>query len=128
MFVLPYVSFSIIVSMYLFLLTSYLLLKSILQNIMIYFYSAVANTYIFSMQDINLYPSVTLFYFILLFVMSFGFSLYILKRTNYEERTIPKLFNLVFYSVIYLTIYAVLWFPAFYRFFSGDMRWGKDDR
>jgi len=128
MFVLPYVSFSIIVSMYLFLLTSYLLIKSVLQQVMIYFYSTAANTYIFSMQDINLYPSVTLFYFVLLFVMSFGFSLYILKRTNYEERTIPKLFNLVFYSVIYLTIYAVLWFPAFYRFFSGDMRWGKDDR
>ena len=123
-FVLPFVSFSIILSMLTFLFSTYLLLKSAITSLLITRYSLSTNSTVISLTDINLYPSVIIFYFVILLTLSITYSMYILKRTKYDEKvTWRKIFNLLFYILLYLTLYPLVWFPSIYRYIRKDNRW-----
>lgn len=123
-FVLPFVSFSIIISIFAFLFSSYLLLKGLLIKSLVTGYSIEAGAPIFFLQDINLYPSVLIFYFLILFSCSMLYYSYIIKTTDYEEKlNMKKFFNTLFYSLIYLSFYSLVWFSSIYRFIKKDYNW-----
>lgn len=123
-FILPYVSFSIILSLATFLFSTYLILKNVLRRLLTISYSVSTQSTIFSFQDINLYPSVIIFYFIILFALSLSYSWYILKSTEFEEKLgVKKFFNIIFYILIYLTLYPLIWFASIYRFVKKDVKW-----
>lgn len=123
-FVLPFVSFSIILSLATFVFSTYLILKTILTKVLTMTYSVSTNSAIFTLQEINLYPSVILFYFVVLFTLSISYSWYILKSTKYEENlTLKKFLTLIFYILVYLTLYPLVWFTSIYRFLKKDYKW-----
>lgn len=123
-FILPFVSFSIILSIFTFLFSSYLILKSLLARTLITGYSISANTSIIRLQDINLYPSVIIFYFIIIFSLSLSYTWYVLKSTRYEkEMNTKKFFIILFYILVYMTLYPLVWFAAIYRYIKKDNRW-----
>jgi poly-beta-1,6-N-acetyl-D-glucosamine synthase len=123
-FVLPFVSFSILMSVFVFIFSIFMILRHLFSYLLSLTYSVVSDSMIFSMQEINLFPSVLLFYFIILFSLSISYTFYILKKTKYiKSITIKKLFNVIFYLTIYLSTYPIVWFASFYRLFKGDMRW-----
>ena len=123
-FILPYVSFSIILSLAIFLFSTYLILKNVLRRLLTITYSISTQSTVFSLQDINLYPSIIIFYFIILFTLSLSYSWYILKTTEFEEKLgIKKFFNILFYILIYLTLYPLVWFASIYRFIMKDVKW-----
>ncbi len=123
-FVLPYVSFSIILSMFAFLFSSYLILRMILVKSLTTGYSIASNSSLLYLQDINLYPSVLIFYFLVLFSCSILYYSYILRKTDYYGRMNVKIFfNLLFYLLLYLTFYPLIWFVSIYRFIKKDHDW-----
>jgi poly-beta-1,6-N-acetyl-D-glucosamine synthase len=123
-FVLPFVSLSIIMSLLTFLFSSYIILRFFLEKTLTLGYSIAAESTIFAFNDINLYPSVIIFYFIVLLTLSIAYYLYILKKTEYETvLTTRKFFNLLFYILLYLSIYPVVWFASIYRFIKKDYSW-----
>ena len=123
-FILPYVSFSIIISLATFVFSIYLILSNILVKSLTTGYSLSTNSAVFTFSDINLYPSVILFYFIVMFTLSITYSYYTLKVTDYERNlTTKKFLNLLFYIFIYLTLYPLVWFASIYRFIVKDHRW-----
>ena len=124
MFVLPFVSFSIIMSIVTFLFSSFLLLKFILTGFLSAGTSLAVNTTILSSQDINFYPSAIIFYFIVLFILSIWYYWYVLKTLKYDKKLTPKkFFTIVFYLLIYLTIYPIVWFASIYRYWKKDFSW-----
>jgi len=123
-FILPFISLSIILSIATFLFSSYLIIKSITTRVLITTYSLSANTDLFVFSEINLYPSVIIFYFIVLFTLSITYFWYILKTTKYEKKTnLKKLTNLLFYTLLYLSFYPIIWFVSIHRFIKKDYKW-----
>ena len=123
-FIIPFVSFSIIVSLIAFTFSTYLILKSLSTRILITGNSINSKVSIFHLQNINLFPSVILFYLIVLFTCSIIYYNYILYQTKYEKKlSVKRLFNLVFYILIYLAIYPSIWFNSIRRFIIKDHKW-----
>lgn len=122
-FIMPYVSFSIILSLATFFFTFYLLFKSFLTRSLITGYSIATESSLISLQEVNLYPSVIIFFFIVLFTLSVSYSTYILKVTKYETISVKKIFIMFFYILVYLTIYPTIWLASIYRFLKKDYKW-----
>jgi len=125
-FVIPFVSLTILLSISVFIFGIYIISKNFFQTYLATKYSFLANTYIFSLQEINLYPSILIFFTAVLFVTAFFYNRYILntlgaKKGEWEE--VKNLFNRMFYLLIYLTLYPIIWFSSMYRMIKGDYRW-----
>jgi len=119
-FILPFVSFSIILSLATFFFSLYLLAKFIYTRILSIVFSIATSAPIFQFTEINLNPSIIIFFFIILFTISISYSWYVMKTTKYEKKlTIKKFFNLLFYIIIYLSIYPLVWFSSIFRFIKG---------
>lgn len=126
-FILPFVSISILLSLFTFIFSSYLLFKFFLTKFLAAGYSISSNVAIFTMSDVNLYPSVLLFYFFIIFTLSLTYSSYILFKTDYEgiRRSfgVKRLFTILFYMFFYLTLYPAVWFTSIYRYLRRDNTW-----
>ncbi len=123
-FILPYVAFSIIISLATFIFSMYLILSNILVKSLTTSYSLSTDSAVFNFSEINLYPSVILFYFTIMFVLSITYTYYVLKKVDYEKNlTSGKFLYLLFYIFIYLTFYPLVWFTSIYRFVIKDYKW-----
>ena len=123
-FILPFVSFSIIVSIFGFLFSSYLILRSTFSRFIVTAYSASSGASLFHFQELNFYPSVLLFYLLILFSASIIYYNYVLFKTKYEDNfSLKRFLNLLLYILIYLSTYSIIWFHSIYRFVKGDNRW-----
>ncbi|MBR9702052.1 glycosyltransferase family 2 protein [Candidatus Pacearchaeota archaeon] len=123
-FILPFVSLSIIVSLITFSFSSYLIIRSLLVRGLTATSSLASNISIFHFQKINLYPSVIIFYLIVLASFSLVYYNYVLYKTKYEEKlTIKRFFNLLFYMMVYSAMYPTVWFASIYRFIKKDHKW-----
>jgi cellulose synthase/poly-beta-1,6-N-acetylglucosamine synthase-like glycosyltransferase len=124
LFVMPFVFLSIALSIFGFSFSSYLLLKSLFTRLLTIGYSLDVGTSIFKLNSINFYPSVMIFYSIVLFACSIFYYRYILKTTNYYPHlSIKKFFNLVFYMLVFLMLYPTIWFASIYRYIKKDFKW-----
>jgi biofilm PGA synthesis N-glycosyltransferase PgaC len=123
MFVLPFVSFSIFMSFFVLCFSTYLTIKSLTENLLITTYSTYSGASIFHFENINFYPSILLFYILVLFISSIIYYKYILSRIKNKENNIKNFFNLLFYILVYLSIYMFIWIPSIYRYLKKDNRW-----
>jgi len=123
-FILPFVSFSIIVSIIGFLFSVYVILKGLLTRFLVAGYSASSGVSLFHFEEMNLHPSVILFYMIILLSCSLIYYNYVLHKAKYDEKlTIKRFFNLLFYILVYLALYPTVWFNAIRRFIFKDYKW-----
>ncbi|GBE20529.1 MAG TPA: glycosyltransferase family 2 protein [Candidatus Pacearchaeota archaeon] len=125
-FVLPFVSFIIFLSMFAFLFGLYLIFRSLLSIFLSAKYSYTSKVVLLRMQDINLNPSILLFFLFVLFTTSWIYNRFILmsmKHKDIAEQEFWKVFNRFFYILIYLTLYPVVWFTSVYRIIKGDLKW-----
>ncbi len=123
-FILPFVVVSIVLSIFTFLFSVYLISKSLITMALTTLKSTTYNAPIFNFADFSYHPSVLIFYLIILFITSMIFYHYILKKTKYEEKfSIKRFFNMLFYLIIYGTLYPIVWFKAIYRYIVGDYNW-----
>jgi cellulose synthase/poly-beta-1,6-N-acetylglucosamine synthase-like glycosyltransferase len=124
MFVVPYVSFSIIMSIVAFTFSLYLILQFILTRFLATGYSIATDSTVFRFQEINLYPSVIFFFMVVLFTLSLSYYWYVQTKTNqYSASSIRKFFNTLFYILVYLAIYPIVWFSSIYKFIRKDYGW-----
>jgi cellulose synthase/poly-beta-1,6-N-acetylglucosamine synthase-like glycosyltransferase len=123
-FVLPFISLSIIVSIFTFLFSVYLLIKSLITTSLTAVKSTAYDAPIFDFAEFSYHPSVLIFYLVILFIVSMIFYNYILRTTKYEEGSdIKRFFNMLFYLLIYGTLYPIVWFKSIYRYIVKDYRW-----
>ncbi|MBU0894490.1 MAG: glycosyltransferase family 2 protein [Nanoarchaeota archaeon] len=123
-FVMPFVFLSIFLSIGGFAFSSYILGKAFLTRILTTGYSIASNISLFHMQEINLIPSVMIFYFIILFFSSLIYYRYVLTKTKFYNRiTFGRFLNLIFYMLVFLAFYPIIWYATFYRYLKKDFRW-----
>ena len=123
-FVLPFVSLSIILSLFGFFFSLYLLLKSLAITFYTIFYSSLAKASLFHWNNFLFYPSIIFIYLIFLFVISISYYNYILTRTSHQKGfSLKGFFKMSFYTLIYLLIYPIVWIVSIYRYSTNDMKW-----
>ena len=123
-FVLPFVSLTIVLSIFAFVFSVYLILRSVLIRTLSASYSVAAQSALFRFEDINLHPSILIFFLIALFILSMSYSWYVLQTTKFEKKLdVRRFFTLIFYTIVYLSFYPVIWFASLYRYIKKDYTW-----
>ena len=82
MFIMPYVTFSVVLSIATFIFSIYLIAKALLIRFLSAGYSLYGNVPLISIDRFSFAPSVILIYFAMLFVLSITYSFYILKNLD----------------------------------------------
>ena len=123
-FVMPFVLLSIVLSVAGFAFSSYIVGKSIAARILTTGYSIVSDISLFHTQDLNLIPSIMIFYFIVLFFTSVFYYRYVLTKTKfYDKLTLGRFLNLSFYMLVFLAFYPIIWYATLYRYYKKDFAW-----
>jgi cellulose synthase/poly-beta-1,6-N-acetylglucosamine synthase-like glycosyltransferase len=123
-FVLPFVSFSIFLSLFGFFFSFYLILKQVFSSVFTMYYSFSLDASLFHFNSFNYYPSVLIFYLTILFICSMVYYRYILVKTEYMKNLSFKVFSrILFYTLLYLMIYPVIWIVSIYRYIKKDQKW-----
>lgn len=86
-------------------------------------YSIQSQTAILTFRDINLTPNILIFFGAAILVMSFSFTLLSLSYTKEQEFKRTSLFNLLFYSLVYLLAYPIILITSVYKFARGGTSW-----
>lgn len=124
LFIIPFCSLTILLSIFVFLFSLYIFSKSFYVKFLTTSYSILNEVSIFHLQDINLNPSTLFFFFAVMFACSFVYYNYILYKINPKKRLNIRNFSTrFFYSLFYLALYPIIWFPCFYRLIKKDYRW-----
>jgi len=123
-FVMPYVTFSIFLSLATFIFSVYLLTKTLIVNILSDVYSIYGGVPIMVFDDFSFAPSAIFIYFVILFIISISYTYYSLKQTD-PYRTLSNVTwkEFLFYILVYATLYPIVWFSAIYRFIIKDYKW-----
>ncbi len=114
-FILPFFIISLFIGLLGLIILSYRIIRRIILTYLRTNYSLQTNIFVENLQDINLTPSILIFFGITMLILSFIFTLlalYVMKNKQFKQ---PNLFNVVFYMLIYLTVYPSIIITALYR-------------
>jgi len=124
MFIMPFVSLTIFLSIFGFIFGAYLIYRQIVSKTVYLGYSVSLESTILRPENMNFSPTIILIMIAILFVLSFSYTSYIYLRMGQKHiLKARKVFNRLFYMIIYLTLYPVVWFDAIYRIIKKDRKW-----
>lgn len=101
----------------------YLAITRIVSNYLLVKYSVPVGVPVLTMNDLFITPSFLNYIGFILFFMGVVFTLLvfsIMKDTVLKKQNI---FNILFYSVIYLMVYPLIMISAVYNYFKGTKKW-----
>jgi cellulose synthase/poly-beta-1,6-N-acetylglucosamine synthase-like glycosyltransferase len=125
-FVMPFVSISILLAIFVFVFSIILAFRSFRSIFYTVSLSNAANVPFIRPEDFFLNPSIIFFFMLILFITGWFYSKFILnimKEKDPKDQKFWKVFNRLFYVVVYLSLYPVVWFTAIYRMIKGDFNW-----
>lgn len=101
----------------------YLLITRVISNYLLVSYSIPVGVPLITMESLYITPSFLNYLGVILFLVGMAFtfmSLSIMKGTILKKQNI---FTILFYSVIYLTVYPFIMVSAVYNYFKRDTKW-----
>lgn len=124
LFVIPFVSFTIFLSIFSFIFSWFMLSKQAALNIMYAGYSASLQNTLFRTENLNFFPTIMLILVAILFVISFCYSttVFIIMDQKHLIRK-ERLLNRLVYMLCYLTFYPVVWSGSISRVIRGKRKW-----
>ena len=122
LFIIPFFTISLFLGLFGLGLFSYLMTKRLLVSYLSTKYSIYAQTTVATLQDLSFAPSVLNFFGAALFFLGLIFTLFVLSNMrDVEQKTKP--FNILVYSLVYLTIYPFISATALYKLARGKYSW-----
>lgn len=128
MFVLPFFVLQFFLGLVGLCIFMYVGLKNIISNFLFTQYSIVVDAPLLTMNSLYITPSFLNYFGIIIFAVSLIFtfiSLGIMKKTMIKKE---KIFNILFFAVIYLMVYPFITLISVYKYFKGETSWGEHDR
>ncbi|MBI2630542.1 glycosyltransferase family 2 protein [Candidatus Pacearchaeota archaeon] len=104
---------------------TYLSARRIIFTYLITDYSFIANTPLLTINEFYITPSVLNIFGVALFLMGLFFTYFgILSVREKGIIKIQNLFNLLFYLIVYLTVYPLIMISSVYKYVKRDIGWG----
>ncbi len=122
-FILPFFLLQLFVGLVGVSVFVYLVSSRVLQNYIFARYSIAIGTPLLTMNDIFITPSVLNYLGIVLFVAGGLFTILVLYVMKDDMLKKQNLFNILFYLIVYLSIYPLIMIDAIYNFFKGGVKW-----
>lgn len=122
-FIVPYFSLSLFMGLLGLGLYLYLTLRNIMLSYLSTKYSLAAETAILSLRELSFHPSILNFFGFFLFILGLTFTFLVLKVMKIHKVGNSKIFNVLFYMIIYLSIYPVIMARALYKMIIGKYTW-----
>ncbi|MFH1500872.1 MAG: glycosyltransferase family 2 protein [archaeon] len=122
-FILPFFTVSWLLGLVGISIFSYLFLKRFLTAYLSTSYSIYAQTAILTLQDINLTPSILIYFGVMLFFLGLFFTLFALRIMKEDQLKRENYFNLLFYTVVYLTVFPIILVYSIYKLARGKLEW-----
>ncbi|MDO8517109.1 MAG: glycosyltransferase [Nanoarchaeota archaeon] len=109
LFIIPFFTISIFLGLAGASIFFYLTLKNMLSSFFYTNYSLEAGTNLLALESLAITPTILNFFGIVLFVLGFLFTIFSLTFMKEGQfKGFRNVFNLIFYSVVYLTIYPLI--------------------
>lgn len=122
-FILPFFILSWVVGLFGLGILGYRIFRTLFVNLLSTSYSVQAQTAILSFNDINLIPTVLIFFGITVFLLSLTFTLIAILNVREKQYKRENFFTLGFYMFFYLLAYPIILIISLYKFFKGDVKW-----
>ena len=122
-FILPFFTVQLFLGLFGLGVLTYLLITKFLKNYLFAKYSITVGMALVTMNDLHITASFLNYLGIILFVVSFGFTLIVLsimKTTSLKEHSI---FNLLFFSLVYISVYPFIMIASIYNFIRKNYKW-----
>jgi hypothetical protein len=101
------------------------MVKRVLVNFLVTEYSLYGGTTLIRLQDISLHPTVLNFFGIVMFTWGFIFVLIGLNIMDMRSKKETNTFNILFYLIVYLSIYPAIMITSLYKKIVGKYSWGR---
>jgi len=122
-FIIPFFSLSLFIGLFGLGLFIYLFSRIIIVSYLSTKYSLYASTAVLRFQDLSFAPSILNFFGFALFFLGVGFAFLILKIMDAYKLKNNNIFNVLFYSIIYLSIYPTIMLAGLYKLIRGNYIW-----
>lgn len=101
----------------------YLFVTKVLSNFLFVTYSVSMEVPLLTMESLHITPSFLNYLGIILFIFSFAFTLVILSVMKDSMMNKQNIFNILFFSIVYLTVYPFITISSIYNYLKKDKRW-----
>lgn len=122
-FIIPYFSASLFLGIFGVGMFLYLFTRRVLYYYLSTKYSIYAQTAVLTLQDFTFAPSVLNFLGAALFILGGGFTFLMIIVMKEEHVSHKKILNIMFYQIVYLTIYPSIMITSLYKLARGKYSW-----
>lgn len=122
-FIIPFFAVSLFLGLFGLALFLYLLGRGLLVRYLSTKYSLYAQTTVFNMQELTFIPSVLNFFGAALFFVGLFYTFFGLSVMKINKTYRGNIFNILFYSLIYLTLQPIILVYALYKYARGKYSW-----
>ena len=122
-FIIPFFTFSMFLGFFGIGLFAYLIGRRLLVSYITTKYSLYADTTLLRLQDLTFSPSILNFFGGALFLLGLFFTIFGMGVMKLEKSHKGNVFNLMFYSLVYLTVYPLLQVVSTYKMIRGKYSW-----
>lgn len=126
-FILPFFVISLLLGVVGISIFIYLMGRRIFYTFLYTNYSVNTQTSVLAFEDLHITPSILNYYGISLFLLGLIFTGFALKVIEKQRIKNINIFDLMFYMIIYLTIYPFIIINAGYKFLKKDFSWGTKE-
>ena len=122
-FIIPFFSFSLFLGLFGLGIFVYLFIKRVIIKYIATKYAVYGGATLLRLQDLNIHPTVLNFFGIALFLWGFVFTMIGLGIMEMRKKPETKLFNILFYLLVYLTIYPFIMITSLTKYLRGKYSW-----
>lgn len=122
-FIIPFFSFSLFLGLFGLGLFTYLFIKRIIIKYLATKYAVYGGATLLRLQDLSIHPTVLNFFGLALFLWGFVFTMIGLGIMGMRKKPETKLFNILFYLLVYLTIYPFIMITGLTKYIRGKYSW-----
>lgn len=125
LFIIPFFVTSLLLGLIGISIFLYLTVKNFLFTYLMTEYSFAANISPLALDQLSITPTVLNFFGVAFFALGMFFTYFAIMSVG-EEHILKKrnLFNLLFYLIVYLTIYPFIMLTSLYKYIKRDIGWG----
>ncbi len=122
-FIIPFFSFSLFMGLFGLAIFTYLMAKRLIVKYLSTKYSIYAGTTILKLQDLTFNATILNFFGIALFFIGFFFTIFGLGVMGERRYDIKHILNILFYMLVYLSVYPFIMVTGLYKLARGKYSW-----